>query len=239
MRTNILGPVTLLSGCRLVPWRDGGLEASSAASPPSARIRQSIRRYTSAPVPASVLERILVAATSAASAHNRQPWRFVVVEEQRLKDQISDAMADRLRKDRTADGDAAQAVEADVLRSRSRIREAPVLIFVFATMEDMDQYPDAGRRQAEQTMAVQSTAMATQNLLNSAHEEQLGACVMCAPLFCADLVGSALGVPERWAAQALVTVGWPTVRGPIRARLPIDKVVWRLGSAVSTTPLSP
>ena len=231
MRTDLLAPASALSDCRLAPWTAGGPEVSRTESPPGGPIRQSIRRYTSEPVPASVLDCILVGATSAASAHNRQPWRFVVVEEPRLKDQISDAMAERLREDRSADGDAAQAIEADVERSRSRIREAPVLIFVFATMEDMDQYPDARRRQAEHTMAVQSTAMATQNLLNSAHEQQLGACVMCAPLFCADLIESALGVPQQWAVQALVTVGWPTVRGPIRTRRPIDEVVWKLRTA--------
>ncbi len=228
---DLLGHLPVLKTCKLEPWTPVEVGGDGVASRPNSSLRQSIRRYTSEPVPEWMLERILLAATAAASAHNRQPWRFVVVQEQAIKDQIAEAMAERLREDRSADGDSAQLIDADIAKSRTRLREAPVLIFVFMTVEDMDRYPDGRRGDAERTMAVQSTAMATQNLLNSASEEQLGACIMCAPLFCADIVSSALGVPIGWQAQALVTVGWPNIRGAVRARHPIDKVVWKLRTA--------
>jgi len=38
--------------------------------------------------------------------------------------------------------------------------------------------------QAERIMATQSVALAVQNLLLAAHDRGLGACWMCAPLFC-------------------------------------------------------
>jgi nitroreductase len=76
-------------------------------------------------------------------------------------------------------------------------------------MADMDRYPDTRRQQAEWVMAVQSAALAAQNLLLMAHAEGLGACWMCAPLFCPDVVRAALGFPEDWEAQALLTVGYP------------------------------
>ena len=93
-------------------------------------------------------------------------------------------MGDRLRVDRLADGDDPQAIDKDVANSRARIVAAPAVIAVCFTLADMDRYADARRAEAERLMAVQSTAMAAQNLLLLAHAEGLGACWMCAPLFC-------------------------------------------------------
>ena len=42
--------------------------------------RRSIRRYEARPVPAQLIEQLLEAAVWAPSAHNRQPWRLVVIE---------------------------------------------------------------------------------------------------------------------------------------------------------------
>ncbi len=115
-------------------------------------------------------------------------------------------MGDKLRRDRLEDGDPIEAIEADVSRSRSRIVEAPVLLFAFMSMEEMDAYPDQRRQTAEHTMAVQSTAMAIQNVLLAAHAEGLGACIMCAPLFCPEVIRKVLDTPCDWHPQALITV---------------------------------
>jgi len=185
--------------------------------------RRSIRRYLSGPIDELVIERILVAATQAPSAHNRQPWRFVVLDDRASKVKLATAMGQRLRRDRTADGDDPQAIEDDVARSYARITEAPVVIVVCLDIRDMDRYPDDQRNAAEYLMAVQSTAMAVQNLLLAAHGEGLGACVMCAPLFCPGSVSDALVWPSEWKAQMLVTIGTPANAG--RTRLPLAAVV--------------
>lgn len=195
--------------------------------------RQSIRRYTGGKVPDAVLRRVLDAAVTAPSAHNRQPWRFVVVREQGVKERVADAMAARLRHERTRDGDSVEDIDGDVARSRSRICEATVLVFVFFSMEHMDRYPDGRRREAERIMAIQSTAMATYGLLMAAHEEGLGACIMCAPLFCSAIVCAELGVHPDWEAQGLVTIGWPAASRLLRGRMPLEQVVWECKAAGS------
>src|SRR5260221_7073878 len=86
-------------------------------------------------------------------------------------------------------------------------------------MADMDRYPDAKRSAAEHQMAVQSVAMAVQNLLLAAHAEGLGACWMCAPLFCGDAVRGSLDLPADWQPQALVTLGQPAHGGTVRAAI--------------------
>ena len=50
--------------------------------------RHSIRRYTPAPVPDSLVTEILQAAMSAPSAGNQQPWQFVVVADRLLREEI-------------------------------------------------------------------------------------------------------------------------------------------------------
>lgn len=173
------------------------------------RERRAIRRYEDRPVPTPLLHRLLESATWAPSAHNRQPWRFAVITACAGKERLANAMGDRLRQDRLADGDSPEAIEQDVARSYSRITGAPVLIIVCLSMADMDQYPDERRRKNEWVMATQSTAMAAQNLWLAAHAEGLGACWLCAPLFVPDLVRVTMGLPDDWEPQGLLTLGYP------------------------------
>ena len=190
------------------------------------RSRRSIRRYQPQPVRADVLQRVLEAATWAPSAHNRQPWRLLVLTEPAQREALAGRMGDLLRAARTADGDDPGDIEGDVSRSYNRIAGAAAAIVVFLTMEDMDTYPDARRSHAEELMAVQGAAMATQNLLIAAHAEGLGACWMCAPLFCQAEVGAALGAPGHWQAQALVTLGYPASKGQPATRHPLADVTF-------------
>jgi coenzyme F420-0:L-glutamate ligase/coenzyme F420-1:gamma-L-glutamate ligase len=180
--------------------------------------RRSIRRYHARRVPKDLLDRLFTAAASAPSAHNRQPWRFVVIENVERKAALARAMAAHLEQDRSRDGDDPDDIRRDVERSIARITGAPVVIVVGLTLEDMDAYPDARRARAEFLMAVQSTAMATQNLLVAAHVEGLGACWMCAPLFCSESVCGVLDLPAGWQAQGLVTLGYPLDAGKRKPR---------------------
>jgi len=171
--------------------------------------RRSIRRYSKLPVSRECVDSLLQAAGTAPSAHNRQPWRFLVIESDKDKQTLARAMGDRLRADRTRDGDPSDAIETDVARSYDRLNGAPVVILICVSMADMDQYPDEKRRRAEHLMATQGTAMATQNLLLAAHAAGLGACWMCAPLFCQELVRISLNLADDWEPQALITIGYP------------------------------
>jgi coenzyme F420-0:L-glutamate ligase/coenzyme F420-1:gamma-L-glutamate ligase len=189
--------------------------------------RRSIRRYTSEPIPDEVLEALLTAAMWAPSAHNRQPWRFVVVRDAQVKDKLARVMGERLRRDLEADSVNPAQIDQDVSRSYARISTAPVAIVLCLSLVEMDSYPDQRRSQNEYVMAVQSVAMAGQNLLLAAHERGLGACWMCAPLFCPDEVRGVLDLPDDWEPQALVTVGYPA-ESRRKTRRPLAEVIlWR------------
>ena len=51
--------------------------------------RRSIRRFLDKPVESEKLDRILKAGMQAPSAHNGQPWEFLVITEQPIKDEVS------------------------------------------------------------------------------------------------------------------------------------------------------
>lgn len=171
--------------------------------------RRSIRRYLPDAVPSELIDALLTAAAYAPSAHNRQPWRFVVITGAGTKHRLAMAMGQKLQADLAADGTPEAIMAQDVARSYARLTQAPLLILLCLTMADMDSYPDPTRQQYEWVMAVQSTAMAGQNLLLAAHEAGLGACWLCAPLFCAEVVRQTLDLPADWQPQALITVGYP------------------------------
>ncbi|MEW6579642.1 MAG: nitroreductase family protein [Chloroflexota bacterium] len=188
--------------------------------------RRSIRRYSDRPVSRAALERLLEAARWASSAHNRQPWRFAVLSQPEPRLQLAEAMGERFRRDLLADGLMADDVERQVARSVARIGGAPAVIVVFLSMADMDRYPDERRQSLEREMAAQSVALAVQNMLLMAHVQGLGACWMCAPLFCPEVVRKTLGLPPDWEAQALLTVGYPAEQRR-KDRAPLEtKVRW-------------
>ncbi|MBN1284076.1 MAG: nitroreductase family protein [Anaerolineae bacterium] len=184
--------------------------------------RRSLRRYRPAPVPQASLRRLLTAAAWAPSAHNRQPWRFVVVQSDHAKRRLAGAMAARWLEDGASRG--------RVVQSRQRLDDAPAWVIFCMTLADMDDYPDARRRQAERDMAVQSVAMAGQNLLLAAHAEGLAACWVCAPLFCPEVVRDVLALPADYEALGLVTLGYPRAedRARTKERYPLEtRVTWR------------
>ncbi len=182
--------------------------------------RRSIRRFTDQPVELALIERLLLAAIWAPSAHNRQPWRFVVIQDNGAKESLAEAMNAVLRSDLAADGLPFDEIEARAARRQARLTRAPVLILLCMTMTDMQRYPDDKRRRAEWTMATQSVALAGQNLLLAAHAEGLGACWLCAPLFCPTVVRDTLGLPEDWQPHAFISLGWPNEQ-PSKQREPL------------------
>jgi coenzyme F420-0:L-glutamate ligase / coenzyme F420-1:gamma-L-glutamate ligase len=179
--------------------------------------RRMIRRYTDAPVHDAAVKAMLQAATTAPSPHNRQPWRFAVIRGA-ARFRLAEAMGTQLRADRLRDGDPGDVIDRDVARSHARITNAPVSILVCMTLAEMDRYPDARRAEAERWMAAQAVACATQNVLIAAAALGLGACWMCAPLFCGPTVRDALGLSDDWEPQSLITIGHPADEGRIRPR---------------------
>ena len=189
--------------------------------------RRSIRRFKPDPVPGSVIQNILATATFAPSAHNRQPWRFVVMTDPSVKQELADAMALDFERDLTRDGLPPEKIHSQINRSKERITSAPLAILLCLDMSEMDSYPDAIRQQAERTMAVQSVAAAGLQLLLAAHAEGLGGVWACWPLFAQRTIQNTLNLPETWEPQAMYFIGYPLEIPEVRERKPLDVIVVR------------
>ena len=187
--------------------------------------RRSTRKYKKDQIPTEKLQRVLEAGQWAPSAHNAQPWRFLVLQSPAAKSKLACMMGERLRSDRKKDGVIAADIEEEVNTSISRFSQAPVIIVVNLSMAGMDVYPDLHRTQVERIMAIQSVAAAIQNTLLAAQAEGLAACWYCAPLFCQDVVREALSLSDDLHPQAIITLGVPDEVPDAPARLEFEKIV--------------
>jgi len=171
--------------------------------------RRSIRNYAPRRVSPEILREILEAARWAPSAHNVQPWRFIVLTDLPQKRELAKAMADAWMADMIKDGFLPEAREKMSDASVERFTHAPVLILACLTMSDMDRYEDESRQRSERDLAVQSLGAAIQNMLLAAHDRELGACWFCAPVFCKEAVRTILKIPKDVEPQALIAMGYP------------------------------
>ncbi len=181
--------------------------------------RRSIRKYLPKPVQKQVILQILATAGYAPSAHNSQPWRFIILQDNIVKRRLAEAMAEAWAKDLQRDG---IKVESDKLTERvDRFATAPVLILAGLTMIDLRTFPDSERQMCERDLAVQSLGAALQNLLLAAYAKGLGACWFCAPAFCKETVRKILKIPDEVEPQAFVAMGYPAEN----PQVPIKKLL--------------
>lgn len=192
------------------------------------RGRRSVRRYADRAIPEELIWKVLEAAHWAPSAHNRQPWRFVLIQQPALRRRLAEAMAELWQADLLADGADPELVGRRADLSVKRISGAPVVILPCLDLGTLDTYWDPQRQQCEWQMGVQSVALACENLLLAAHHLGLAGCWMCAPIFCVPLVQNVLELPETWQPQALLTLGYPPTPAPLQKnREPLEPLVLR------------
>jgi F420 biosynthesis protein FbiB-like protein len=167
------------------------------------RTRRSIRRFKPDPVADSVIERILATTTYAPSAHNTQPWRFVVLPNSSGRQRLAHALTSAMRADMLSEGAPQSDIEKRVANSLRRINEAPVIILLCRDVTAVREH-----KPQDTIMAIQSVANAATYLLLAAHAEGLGGNWICWPLYAQEETRVALKLPETWEPQAMVFLGW-------------------------------
>ena len=186
------------------------------------RSRRSTRRFKPDPVPELVIEEIIHTATFAPSAHNRQPWRFVIVTDaaRSVKTRLGKAITGKMRVDMQAQGASEADIEKRVATSLRRMDEAPVVIVLCRDKTDVrvDTLEEAA-------MGVQSTAAAGVQLLLAAHAEGLGGNWICWPLYAQEETRAALSLTENWEPQAFYFLGYPDEVPEVKDRKPIKEII--------------
>ena len=175
--------------------------------------RRSVRKYLARPVPKKTIKEALVAAGWAPSAHNAQPWRFIILADALVKRELAEAMAESWAADIAKDG---LNIEPEKFKFRvERFATAPVLILACLTMDGMDNFSDEKRQKCERDLAMQSLGAALENMLLAAHAMGLGACWFCAPGFCKENVRKVLKIPDDVESEALIAMGYPAEKPPV------------------------
>jgi F420 biosynthesis protein FbiB-like protein len=173
------------------------------------RSRRSIRRFKPDPVPADCIQRILETAIYAPSAHNLQPWRFVVITNSATKSNLAEAITTRFRQDMTIEGVAEADIQSRVDRTIRRSTEAPVIIVLCRDTTKVKPQPDWYPQQQEVLMGIQSVAVAGLQMLLATHAEGLGGTWICWPLYTPDETRHALGLSREWEPQGMLFLGFP------------------------------
>ncbi|MGA7193941.1 MAG: nitroreductase family protein [Anaerolineales bacterium] len=186
------------------------------------RSRRSVRRFKPEPIPDSVIERILTTATYAPSAHNRQPWRFVIIKNTDVRSRLAKTLTDKMCLDMQAESATESELEKRVTNSLRRIDEAPVIIMLCRDVTDV-----RVNTPEETIMNIQSTALAGFQLLLAAHAEGLGGNWICWPLYATKETQSVLNLPETWEPQAMIMIGSSFETPAMRERKTLEEIVIR------------
>lgn len=170
--------------------------------------QRAVRHFTDQPVDDALIERMLMAATRAPSAHNVQPWRFIVVRDRDTKARLGQIF------------DEIGAARPGGAPDRQPWEEVPVLIVVCSQGGFGDS--PAGIRALDA-----SIYPAVQNLLLAARALGLGTVLTTRWMAREGEVRPLLGIPEDVTVHAIVPTGWPARRFGRGTRRPLTRVAFR------------
>ena len=187
------------------------------------RKRRSIRKFKSTPVTGEQLELLIEAARLAPSGSNVQPWRFIVVTDQAVKDGLRDA-AFGLR----FVGDAPVVIVCcGDLRAWKQTREHNQEILKRVDIPLTKEYRNALTTRVERAVTakmdtripttIMNVAIAVEHIVLTAVELGLGSCWV--RTFNATKVRRLLELPENIHVIALLPVGVPDEEPTPRPRL--------------------
>lgn len=190
---------------------------------------RAMRRLSSRPVPEETLTRLVEAAEQAASGSNQQRRRWIIVRDAEQKRRLaalnreaSEALVRKRMEAREAlphhDADTRGRMLKAVLWLAGHMQDIHALV---VACHEFDAPPDAAERARVQS----SVYPAVQNLLLAARAEGLGAVLTTYALRDYAAFVKVLGLPENFAAYALIPVGWPLGKfGPVTRR-PVSEVL--------------
>ena len=208
----------------LSPYPDPGAPAADAARAFAERMasRRSVRMFADTPVPREAVEWIVRAAASAPSGANKQPWRFVCVQDPALKRRIRLGAEEEEREfyaRRASERWLADLAPLGTDENKEFLETAPWLVVVFKLAKDDDGGPVY--------YVPESVGIAVGLLLAAAHHAGL-ATLTHTPSPMAFLNGI-LGRPDNERPFVLIPVGYPaadcTVPSAAIVNNPLDEVM--------------
>jgi len=200
------------------------MEASAALFYEQMSKRRSVRDFSDRPIPRSVLEHAVLAAGSAPSGANMQPWHFVVVQDPTIKKQIREAaeIEERELYDNRASDEWLQALAPlGTDANKPFLERAPALIAIFLKKVTID---EAGVKHKNYYPS-ESVGIATGMLITALHQAGLGTLTHTpSPM---KFLTKILDRPSHERPFLLLVVGYPAMGAlvPNIERLPLGEIV--------------
>ena len=189
--------------------------------------RRSIRQFAARSIAREDLPRLIEAARWAPSNHNRQPWRFLVLEDKQEITRLAENIGRKLSEKLLSLPAIASGYAEELTHYATFFSQAPVV--VVAMHKRPVSVSDVLLAGVPQPALVSgeplSVAMAVQNLLLAAHALGLGACVLTAPLIVQEVVRSELELPFGYELTCFVALGYPEEQPPTPRRKSIEQIV--------------
>jgi iodotyrosine deiodinase len=185
--------------------------------------RRSVRHFSDETLPRRVIEQCLLAAGSAPSGANRQPWHFCVVSDPATKRKIRVGAEEEEQEfyERRAPQDWLDALAPfGTDASKPFLESAPYLIVVFAEKYGLD---EDGHKQKNYYVP-ESVGIATGILISALHHAGLATLTHTpSPM---KFLNQILGRPEREKPTMILVVGYPAVdaRVPDITRKPLESI---------------
>ena len=198
------------------------------------RTRRSIRSFENSAVSDAHLRRIIEAATWAPSGFNKQPWKFIVIRERAVIDQMAAEV--RLKLEEIAKWPGAKGNKKGIMAMYNGFtvfKEAPVAIAVLTCeyVAPMDKILAKEKLSFEEKFrlralpGLQSVAVAIQNMLLTATALGYGTCWGTGCLIASEAIEKILQAGDDWHLVAIVPVGVAKVTPKPPKRKAVDAVM--------------
>ena len=185
-------------------------------------------QYDSEEFKREIIEEAIEIARWAPSAHNSQPWRFIILEKNKKRDDLIDKMNEKLRIDLRKDEKKEAYIEKKIEKTRNNFLQAPYLILICTDTMELDEYPDQERMEIEFLMSIQSVSSSITYFLLALEAKGLAACWYCAPLFTKEIVRNELNLPKEYVPTAFVTIGYPLKEQKIPLRKKLTEIIFKI-----------
>ena len=172
--------------------------------------RRSIRKFKADPLPEDLLRAIINAGMQAPSGKNRQPWRFVIVNEDQRPEMVR-ILRDGIAKVK-AQGDDPGSSEY----STNIMERAPVTVFVFNPDGLAPWLAHSIDQNFTELVDTQSIGAAIQNMLLAAHDLGIGSLWICDVFYAYEALCDWLG--QKGEMIAAISFGYPDESPAARSR---------------------
>jgi len=179
--------------------------------------RRSIRKFKDNPIPDEMLQAILTAGIQAPSGKNRQPWRFIVVKQDKRLELIR-IMRQQIAKAKTRGEDLGSSEW-----TTNVMEQAPVTVFIFNPDGSLPWLAHSIDQMFTDMVDIQSIGAAIQNMLLAALELGIGSLWICDVFYAYEELCNWLG--EKGEMIAAVSFGYPDESPAARPRKSFNEVV--------------